>query len=136
MEAYVLSILAGLVIAVVGLLWVLFMGLNWSVEWMNWYDSFMHPTEQHFHFMNFGSFGYVFGVVGIILGAGIIVSSEMLRRNPSKHGTWGTIIIVLSAFSIFGGMGGMGLGLILGIVGGILAILWSPGTRRLSDNSA
>lgn len=134
MEAYVLSTLAGLVIAVVGTLWVSFMGLNWSIEWMNWYDSFMHPVDEHVHMMNFGLFGYPFGVMGIIIGIGIIASAEMLRRRPREHGTWGVIIIVLSALSVFGGMGGMGLGLILGIVGGILAILWSPGTRRLSDN--
>lgn len=126
MEAYVLSLIAGLTITVVGLLWISFMGLDWSIEWMNWYDSFMHPADQHFHFMSFGTFGYAFGVVGIILGIGIIASSEMLRRNPREHGTWGAIIIVLSVFSIFGGMGGMGIGLILGIIGGILAIQWSP----------
>ena len=64
-------------------------------------------------------------IVGIILGIIVLVSAVMLYRNPTQKTMWGTIILVLSIVSIFIG-GGFGLGLILGIIGGILALRWKP----------
>jgi uncharacterized membrane protein YjjB (DUF3815 family) len=49
----------------------------------------------------------------------------MLNKKPEEHNTWGTLIIVFSVLSVFGGaMGGFAAGLILGLIGGILAITW------------
>ena len=39
---------------------------------------------------------------------------------------WGGVIIVFSFLGILGGMGGFMIGLVLGIVGGALALAWSP----------
>ena len=68
-----------------------------------------------------------FGVLGLIFGAIVIVSALMLNRKPEQHSTWGVLIVLFSVLSMLGGaMGGFGLGLVLGLIGGILAITWKP----------
>ena len=75
-----------------------------------------------------GGLGFgLFGVLGLIFGAIVIISSIMLNSKPHEHATWGTLIVLFSVLSIFGGaMGGFGIGLILGLIGGVLAITWKP----------
>jgi len=69
----------------------------------------------------------LFGVLGLVFGAIVIVSAVVLNKKPEEHSTWGMIIVIFSVLSIFGGaMGGLGAGLILGLVGGVLAITWKP----------
>ena len=75
-----------------------------------------------------GGLGFgVFGILGLIFGAIVIISAFMLNSKPHDHSTWGTVIVIFSVLSIFGSaMGGFGVGLILGIIGGILGITWKP----------
>lgn len=78
----------------------------------------------------FGMMQYSFGamgVVGVILGAIVIVSAFMLNSKPEQHQIWGALIVLFSVLSILGGaMGGFGIGLVLGLIGGVLAITWNP----------
>ena len=73
-----------------------------------------------------GGLGFeLFGILGLIFGVIVIVSAIMLNSRPHEHSTWGVLIVIFSVMSIFGGaMGGLGVGLILGLAGGILAITW------------
>jgi len=77
-----------------------------------------------------GGLGYgfgVLGVVGLVFGIIVIVSAIMLNSRPEQHSTWGILIVIFSVLSVFGSaMGGFGVGLILGLIGGILAITWKP----------
>lgn len=77
-----------------------------------------------------GGLGYGFGVLGIVgavFGIIVIISALMLNSKPEQHSTWGTLIVIFSVLSIFGSaMGGFGVGLVLGLIGGILAITWKP----------
>jgi hypothetical protein len=77
-----------------------------------------------------GGLGYGFGfigVLGLIFGVIVIISAFMLNSKPNEHATWGTLIVIFSVLSVFGSaMGGFGIGLILGLIGGILAITWKP----------
>jgi len=69
--------------------------------------------------------GYVgmFGLAGILFGIIVIVGAVMLYNNPTQNSKWGLVILIFSVLSIFGSaMGGFGVGLILGIIGGILAL--------------
>jgi len=67
----------------------------------------------------------LFGILGLIFGVIVIVSAIMLNSRPHEHSTWGVLIVIFSVMSIFGGaMGGLGVGLLLGLAGGILAITW------------
>jgi len=60
------------------------------------------------------------GIGAIIIGLLVIVGSVKVR-TPAKQKNWGIIILVLSLISfVFGG--GFLIGLILGVIGGILAL--------------
>ena len=76
-------------------------------------------------------FSGMFGIAGLFFGIAVIIGALMLHNNPAQHSTWGSVIIVFSALSIFGSaMGGFGVGLILGLIGGILALTWKPPTTE------
>lgn len=66
------------------------------------------------------------GVLGIVLGIIIVIGSLQIRSGvPNKVRTWSIIVLVLSIISIFTG-GGFFIGFILGLVGGILGLVWKP----------
>lgn len=75
-----------------------------------------------------GGLGFgLFGILGLIFGGIVVISAIMLNSKPEQHSTWGVLIIAFSVLSIFGSaMGGFGIGLVLGLIGGILAITWKP----------
>ncbi len=92
---------------------------------MGW-DGMRHEMEEHMPWLNFGNITYIMGILGLVFGILIIAVAVMLYINPIQHELWGALIIVFSVVSIISCMGGMGIGLLLGIVGGILAVLWRP----------
>jgi MFS family permease len=63
------------------------------------------------------AFFSAFGVWGLISSAVVIISAIELKSDPWEHTKWGAIILV---FSI------IGLGTILGLIGGILALVYKP----------
>jgi len=76
-------------------------------------------------------FGGIFGIAGVLFGVVVIVSALMLYNKPVDHAKWGIVIIIFSVLSIFGSaMAGFGVGLILGLIGGILALSWKPPTTE------
>ena len=78
--------------------------------------------------LGYGAFGAlvaIFGAIGFILGLIILYGAVQLRRNPASTKTWGILLIVLSLVSYIGG-GGFFIGLILVLIGGILALTWHP----------
>jgi len=93
---------------------------------MGWMDWMMHEWDEHMHEWNMGGIAYAMGIVGIVFGVIIIIAAVMVYINPTQHVLWGTLIIVFSVISVLGCMGGLGIGLILGVIGGVLAILWKP----------
>lgn len=70
------------------------------------------------------------GFLGVLFGVILIVLAVQLYRNPELHTPYGIGILLLSLVSIFTG-GGFILGLILGVIGGILAILFVPSDDAL-----
>ena len=63
-------------------------------------------------------------IIGIASGVMVILGSVMIYTHPSKSRLWGAIILAFSVVSIIGGMGGFLVGLVLGVVGGVLALTW------------
>ena len=84
--------------------------------------------------MDYGMMGPalgMMGILGLVFGAIVIIGAIMLNSKPEENTTWGTLIVLFSVLSIFGGaMGGFGIGLILSLIGGVLAITWKPGQTQ------
>ncbi len=89
---------------------------------MNGYNGYGYGMMRG---LGFG-FGLM-GILGLVFGVIVIISALMLNSRPHEHKTWGILILVFSVLSIFGSMmGGFGIGVLLGLIGGILAITWKP----------
>jgi hypothetical protein len=73
------------------------------------------------HMMGPGfGFGFLRSIITLVFGIIVIASALMLYRRPQRHKTYGILIIVFSVLS-----GGI-IGVLLGLIGGILAIIWKP----------
>jgi len=68
----------------------------------------------------------IFTIIGLASGALVILGAVMLYSRPFEKDLWGAVIIAFSILGILGGMGGFMIGLVLGIVGGVLALAWNP----------
>lgn len=65
------------------------------------------------------------GGLGVLLGLLLVIFSFLLFFQPEHHVGYGVVIIVASLMSGVAGAGFI-IGLILGLLGGILAILFEP----------
>ncbi len=72
-----------------------------------------------------GGFVGTLGGLGILFGLFLFIFGFVLYVRPEHHLILGVLIIVVSLTSILSG-GGFFLGLILGVVGGILAVVHDP----------
>jgi len=66
------------------------------------------------------------GIVGVVFGIIMIVGAVMMYSNPQSHTMWGVIILVLSILSWVVAAGGLFIGFLLGLIGGILALVFKP----------
>jgi len=67
----------------------------------------------------------VLAAFGIASGIMVILGSVMLYTRSAENHLWGAIILAFSVVSILGSMGGLLVGLVLGMLGGILALTWT-----------
>jgi len=65
----------------------------------------------------------ILGAVGVVLGLLVILFALRLRSSPGTARTSGVLVLVMSLLSFVAG-GGLFIGLILGLIGGIMAITW------------
>ncbi len=63
-------------------------------------------------------------ILGLVFGLAVLLGAIKLSQSPGDHITWGAIILVFSLLSIVIG-GGFVVGMILGLIGGILALVWN-----------
>jgi uncharacterized protein DUF6114 len=123
--AFILSLLAGVFILLGGGMMTMIGSWLGNYGMMGQYGRWAGMMGTGFGMMRF-AFGAM-GVLGIVFGAIVIISALMLNNKPEQHQTWGSLIVLFSVLSIFAStMGGFGIGLILGLIGGILAITWKP----------
>jgi hypothetical protein len=138
--AFVLSLISGVLIVLGGGVMSMFgywLGGGYPGGYGGWGYGMMGPGMMGYGYPGYGyglmgGFGYgLFGILDLIFGAIVVISAIMLNRSPREHATWGTLIVIFSVLSIFGGaMGGFGIGLVLGLIGGVLAITWKPTETR------
>jgi len=74
----------------------------------------------------FPALGLVLGGAAIICGLLTLIGAIMIYVNPNQRQLWGVIVIIFSIISLFFCLGGFIVGMILGIIGGALAISWKP----------
>ena len=108
--ARVLSLIGGVLILIEGIIIAALFAIGATVSFFNEFG--------------FGAAILIaFGVVALLFGIVVLAFAARLKSNPASHTTSGVIIVVVSLLSIAAG-GGFFIGLILGLVGGILAIVW------------
>ena len=84
----------------------------------------------------FFGIGGLFGILGVVWGAGIVYCAVRLNSSPEQHTTYGVLIILFSVFSWVGAFGGFVLGFLLALLGGILALVWSPPSTQAAPVQA
>jgi hypothetical protein len=67
----------------------------------------------------------ILGAIGVVAGLLVIVFALRLRSSPGTARTSGVVVLVMSLLSFIAG-GGLYIGLILGLIGGVMAITWRP----------
>lgn len=123
MVAFVLSLLAGLWIVVVG---SMMSGSHWGPGMMGgwmWGHGMMRGLG------GFASSSPWWPWLGLIAGIVVLVGAVMLYARPAQSRGWGLAILAASALNLFLGMGGL-LASLLGIVGGALALAWRAQPER------
>jgi len=56
----------------------------------------------------------------------MIIGAVMMYTKPSSAKMWGVIVLILSILSWVTAIGGYVIGFILGLIGGILALVFKP----------
>jgi uncharacterized protein DUF6114 len=74
----------------------------------------------------FGIAIWLAGITGVVLGPGIILFAALFYQTTSHTALYGSLILGFSVASFFSFGGGLFFGLVLGVVGGILTIVWKP----------
>ncbi len=135
--AFVLSLIGGILIllgggmrSMIGSFWFPY-GFGMMGGFRGW-GGMMGYGYPDYGYGLMGGLGFgLFGILGLIFGGIVVISAIMLNSKPQEHTTWGILIAIFSVLSIFGGaMGGFGIGLVLGLIGGVLAVIWNPTTQR------
>ncbi len=120
---FVLSLVAGVFILLGAFMPLVFMG-NFGRMGGMMEGSGMREGFDGAGMMGTGSI--VMRIVGLAFGGVVLYTAIMLNARPAQHVTWGSLILVFSILSVFGAWGGFGIGLVLGVIGGALAIAWRP----------
>jgi hypothetical protein len=66
--------------------------------------------------------------VGLMFGTILVLIGIAGHLQPTFSRELGVLAIVFSIFSLFGTLGGMVLGLVLGLLGGNMLLAWRPNT--------
>lgn len=66
------------------------------------------------------------GLLGLIVGILVLVFGILVYIQPQHHVVYGVLILVFSIISLVSFAGGFFIGFLLGLIGGILAIVHNP----------
>jgi hypothetical protein len=116
---FILSLIGGILIlagGIVSLIWFL-------VDFPPAFDP-LSELRENIGQEEFRLFQIRYTIAGLSTGIAVMMTSLMLKIRSQESKRWGIMLIILSAMSILG-MGGFIIGMALGIIGGILAIMRS-----------
>ncbi len=131
--AFILSLVAGVLFLLGSLMPLLFMNSFGDMSsMMEGYDgSGMMGDIDRTGMVDAGFIAL--RILGLVFAGVVLYSAIKLNSSSVQHVTWGSLILVFSILSVFTSWGGFGIGLILGVIGGGLAIAWKP-TITLSNS--
>jgi hypothetical protein len=66
------------------------------------------------------------GLVGIMVGILVLVFGVLVYLQPQHHLVYGVLIVVFAGVSLISFFGGFFVGFVLGLTGGVLAIVHTP----------
>jgi hypothetical protein len=115
--AYLLTLIGGILILIGGIIEAALLAAIGSVL-------------AGFGYGGLAALAIAFAVIALIFGIIILVLAMRLKSNPQSAKMTGVLIIVFALISYVGG-GGFYIGLILALVGGILALIWNPGPAMM-----
>lgn len=126
--AFVISLVAGVLFLLGASMPLVFMGSFGGMgDMMEGYDS--GGMMEGFDSTGMMDTGFIaMRIVGLVFAGVVLYAAIMLNTKSAQHVTWGSLILVFSILSVFTSWAGFGIGLILGIIGGALAIAWKPAT--------
>ncbi len=74
-----------------------------------------------------GSTVAILGILGLVFGIIMILGGIMMYTKPASHTMWGVIVLILSLISFAtSSLGGFFVGFLLGLIGGILGLVFKP----------
>ncbi|MEL7975418.1 DUF6114 domain-containing protein [Isoptericola sp. F-RaC21] len=80
--------------------------------------------------LQFDNFEIQLGIEGMqstLLPAALVLLGVLVMTQPQFRVFYGVITLAISVYSLLGvNLGGFGIGMVLGVVGGILAVSWMP----------
>lgn len=82
-----------------------------------------------------GAFSGLF-LIGLVLGLLTMVFGGLMLAMPRLHLLWGVLVILMALLSIPFALGGFFLGFLLALIGGILAVIYKPGTDGMVVTTA
>lgn len=78
--------------------------------------------------------GGSFTVIGMLFASLLVVNAGFVLAYPQYSRQLGIVGVVLSLLSIFGALGGLGVGLTLGLIGGNLCVAWERPDDAADDD--
>ncbi len=130
--AYAISLLAGILIFIGGVAKASTAGL---IKYTASGASFNNFVGNSVRSTNFGialGSARISAVLLILSGILVLVSAVVMSFRSHQYPTWGTIIVVFSVVGLFaGGNFTTGVGSVLGIIGGLLAITCRTAPRSV-----
>lgn len=124
---FILSLAGGIIILAGGIV-----SLVWFFTGFPSEANFLPDLRKVVGEEEFQSFQLRYAVAGISSGIAVIMTSIMLKASPQESRRWGIMTIALSAVSILG-MGGFIFGMVLGIIGGAIAIIRGKSISQVEE---
>jgi hypothetical protein len=130
--AYAISLLAGILTFIGGLAKASTSGIIKYTASGATFNNFVGNSVRSSNFGLAVASARISAVLLILSGVLVLVSAVVMSFRSHQYPTWGTIIVVFSVVGLFaGGNYITGIGSVLGIIGGLLAITYRTASRSV-----
>ncbi len=130
--AYAISLLAGILTFIGGLAKASTTGIIKYTASGASFNNFVGNTVRSTSFGLGLASARISAVVLILSGILVLVSAVVMSFRFHQYPTWGTIIVVFSVVGLFAGGNSLtGVGSVLGIIGGLLAVTYKRAPRSV-----